>query len=109
MLIDFAKKVPPEQKTDLHGSAVYFVFVLCSLLVDTHHIAVFMFFCCQNLSKCDPKLSPACRGVLRRGGEFGPEWLRGGFFSGDRCALTGIWHVRKRDPSEEGREEVFFL
>jgi hypothetical protein len=81
----------------------------CVVCWSTRITLQFLCFFFQNLSKCDPKLSPACRGVLRRGGEFGPEWLRGGGFSGDRCALTGIWHVRKRDPSEEGREEVFFL
>ncbi len=109
MLIDFAKKVPPEQKTDPDSSTVYFVFVLCSLLVDTHHIAVFMFLffkICQNVTQnCLQRAVVFCVAaailVLNGSAVF--------FCSGDRCALTGIWHVRKPDPSEEGGEEIFFL
>ena len=51
--IDFTNKVPPEQKSDLHSSAVYFLLVLCIFVVDTHHNAVFVFFfkICKNVTQ----------------------------------------------------------
>ncbi len=53
--IDFMKKVPPEQKSDPHSSAVYFVLVVCIVVVDTHHNSVFLFSflfkICKNVTQ----------------------------------------------------------